>query len=217
MGRCAAVLALRVAPSVTTTMMFVALSTISATLAGVCIAAGWENAYGSGRYALLELPPQPLDRPMRTIAIADLPKLVGEALPPSPWRKIDQALVNQFADVTDDHQWIHVDVERAKKEIGAPIAHGFLTLSLMSAMSAETMKVTGVGRGINYGFEKLRFTGVVPVGSRVRMTSKIASVDQRAGGYLVTRACAIEVELPDGTMAPRPAVVADWLGLLFPA
>jgi acyl dehydratase len=153
---------------------------------------------------------------MHVIDIHDLPKLVGEALPPSPWRLVDQDMVNRFADVTADHQWIHIDVPRATKEIGGPIAHGFLTVSLMSVMSQETMKVDGVGHALNYGFEKLRFTGVVPVGSSVRMTSKLASVEPRAGGYLVTRACAIEVKLPDGAIAKKPAVIADWLGLLFP-
>lgn len=153
---------------------------------------------------------------MRKLMISDLPTVVGEALPPSAWRRVDQAMVNQFAHVTDDHQWIHVDVQRATAEIGGPIAHGFLTMSLMSAMSAETMKVEGVERALNYGFEKVRFTGVVPVGSRIRMTSTIASVEPKGGGYLVTRACAVEVELPDGTKAARPAIVADWLGLLFP-
>ncbi|MFM2423512.1 MAG: hypothetical protein RL291_2042 [Pseudomonadota bacterium] len=154
---------------------------------------------------------------MATVHIKDLPKLVGQELQPSGWIRVDQQMVNSFAQVTHDHQWIHVDVERATREIGGPIAHGFLTVSLMSKMAYETLQIEGVGRAVNYGFDKLRFTGVVPVGSRVRMTSKLASVEAKAGGYLMTRACQVDVELPDGKMAPRPALIADWLGLVYPA
>lgn len=147
---------------------------------------------------------------MRKIHVKDIASLIGEALPASNWYPVDQELINRFADVTGDLQWIHIDVPRATKEIGAPIAHGFLTLSLMSMMAKDVLQVDGLVRAFNYGFERVRFTGVVPAGSRIRMTANIAKVEPKSGGLLVTRSCAVEVE-----GQPKPVVVADWLGLYF--
>jgi acyl dehydratase len=149
---------------------------------------------------------------MRRIHVKDIASLIGEPLPPSNWRLVDQELINRFADVTGDHQWIHIDVPRAKQELGGTIAHGFLTLSLMSAMAKETLEVDGLVRAFNYGFERVRFTGVVPAGSRIRMTANVAKVEPKSGGLLVTRSCAVEVE-----HQPKPVIVADWLGLYFAA
>ena len=125
---------------------------------------------------------------LRTIHYRDLPSLVGVALPPSEWTRVDQALIDRFAAVTGDHQWIHVDVARAKAEIGGTIAHGFLTLSLMPMLAKQILAIDGVGRALNYGFEKVRFTGAVPAGSKVRLQQTIAKVEDKSGGRLVTRA-----------------------------
>lgn len=154
---------------------------------------------------------------METVHYNDLETLINKALPPSKWITVDQDLIDAFADATGDHQWIHVDVERANREIGGTIAHGFLTLSLMSSMSQDIMRIDGVGRAINYGFDKMRFTGVVPAGSRIRMKPTITKIEEKNGGKLLTRTCIVEVEGKDGKMHDKPAVIADWLGLVFPA
>ena len=101
----------------------------------------------------------------RMVDVKELPDLVGKEVGVSDWIRVDQDRIDRFADLCGDHQWIHVDVERANREIGGTIAHGFLTMSLMSTMSAQIMRVKDVKRGLNYGFNKLRFTGAVPAGS----------------------------------------------------
>ena len=146
----------------------------------------------------------------------DIATLINKDLPPSKWTVVDQALIDTFADATGDHQWIHVDVERATKEIGGTIAHGFLTLSLMSAMSMATLQITGVGRALNYGFDKIRFTGVVPAGSKVRMRTTVTKIEDKNGGKLMTRNCIVEVQGADGKTFEKPAIIAEWLGLVFP-
>src|SRR5262249_55292063 len=122
----------------------------------------------------------------RMVDVKELPDLVGKEVGVSDWVKVDQDRIDRFADLCGDHQWIHVDVERANREIGGTIAHGFLTMSLMSTMSAQIMRVKDVKRGLNYGFNKLRFTGVVPAGSEIRMRLKIAAVEPKAGGLAIT-------------------------------
>jgi acyl dehydratase len=113
--------------------------------------------------------------------INGLEKLVGEHLGYSEWHQVTQEQVNLFADATGDHQWIHVDVERAKAgPFGGPIAHGYLTLSLAPTLLTEIMQVDGVSMGINYGLNKLRFPSPVPVGSKVRAGATLAN-DRRAG------------------------------------
>ena len=147
---------------------------------------------------------------MEAVAIADLPGLVGTEVGVSDWLEVSQERVNLFADATGDHQWIHVDVERANREIGGTIAHGFLTMSLMSTMSAQIMRVKDVKRGLNYGFNKLRFTGVVPAGSEIRMRMKLVSVEPKAGGLAITRECTVEVKGQE-----RPALIAEWVGVVY--
>jgi acyl dehydratase len=147
---------------------------------------------------------------VKVIQFKDLPQLVGQDMGSSPWVTIDQERINRFADVTGDHQWIHVDVERATREIGGPIAHGFLTLSMMAQMYQEATRIEGATKGINYGCNKLRFTGEVPAGSRVRMHQKLMSCEPKAGGLMLTRECTVEIEGKD-----RPAVVAEWLSLVY--
>ena len=144
----------------------------------------------------------------------DLKLHVGKELGPSEWWTVDQAMIDKFAEATGDHQWIHVDVERAKKEMpgGKTIAHGYLTLSLIPRLAATLLKVEKRSRGINYGLNKVRFTSPVPAGARVRLTQKIKAVDDiEGGGVRITSEMTLEVE-----GSKRPAVVAETLGLSYP-
>src|ERR1700739_2241398 len=117
---------------------------------------------------------------------ADLARVVGKEIGGSGWFKGDQTTIDKFAEATGDHQWIHVDVERAKKEMpgGKTIAHGYLTLSLIPFLTGKFLKIEGVTRGINYGSKKVRFTNMVPVGSKVRARSKLVSAElnPKSGG-----------------------------------
>ncbi|MES1196997.1 MAG: MaoC family dehydratase [Pseudomonadota bacterium] len=149
---------------------------------------------------------------MREIALADLPQFVGQELGVSDWLDITQERVNRFADATGDHQWIHVDVERATKELGGPIAHGYLVLSLIPFMARNVVTYTGVGRGINYGSNKVRFTNMAPVGARIRLKLKLLAADERGGGVQITNECTVEVE-----NETRPACVAETVAILYPA
>jgi acyl dehydratase len=149
---------------------------------------------------------------MREVAVADVPSLVGQELGVSDWLEITQDRVNRFADATGDHQWIHVDIERATKELGGPIAHGYLVLSLIPFLARNIIRYEGVSRGINYGSNKVRFTNTVPVGARIRMKLKMLSCEARGGGFQVTNQCTIEVENEE-----RPACVAEIVSLLYPA
>jgi acyl dehydratase len=123
-----------------------------------------------------------------TTTLAELPALVGTELGTSDWVEVTQERVNLFADATGDHQWIHVDVERAKAEspFGGPIGHGYLTLSLLIPMWAEVLVVTDAVMGVNYGLNKVRFPAPVPSGSRVRGTFRVASVDEADWGFQAT-------------------------------
>src|SRR5438128_11310666 len=144
---------------------------------------------------------------------ADLAQYVGKEIGVSDWFTVDQAIIDKFADATGDHQWIHVDVERAKKEMpgGKTIAHGFLTLSLVPRMGATLVTITKRSRGINYGSNKVRFTSPVPAGSRIRLRQRIAAVDEVAGdGVRVTTECTVEVEGQE-----RPALIAEIMGLRY--
>ncbi|MFT3725411.1 MAG: MaoC family dehydratase [Hyphomonadaceae bacterium] len=147
---------------------------------------------------------------MRLVPFADLESIVGQEVGVSPWHQITQSQVNKFAEATGDHQWIHVDVERATKELGAPIAHGYLTLSLLPMLSAQVMRVEGVVRGINFGCNKVRFTNMVPVGSRVRLKQKCLKVEERAGGKQMTMESTIEIEGKD-----RPAAVVEAISIIY--
>ncbi len=145
----------------------------------------------------------------RMITRDELPALVGQELGVSDWLTVDQARIDAFAELTGDRQWIHVDVERARRELGGTIAHGFLTLSLMSTLAADLWRVADIASGLNYGFDRLRFTAAVPAGARVRLRETLLRVEPREAGVLITRHCAVEVE-----NNPRPALVADWLTML---
>jgi acyl dehydratase len=149
---------------------------------------------------------------MKEVAFADLPGLVGQETGVSDWLEITQERVNQFAEATGDHQWIHVDVERATREIGGPIAHGYLTLSLIPFLSAKLMRVSGVTRGINYGSDKVRFTNMVKVGKRIRLRQKLLSAEPKAGGKQLKNECTVEIEGED-----RPACVAETISIVYGA
>jgi acyl dehydratase len=131
-----------------------------------------------------------------TTTIAELQGLTGRELGTSDWFEVTQERVNLFADATDDHQWIHVDVDRAKAEspFGGPIAHGYLTLSLIIPMWSQVLTVTDAKMGVNYGLNKVRFPAPVPVGSRVRLTATLKDVEEITGGVQVTVAGVIEAE-----------------------
>jgi acyl dehydratase len=138
--------------------------------------------------------------------VHDLAPLSGQHLGYSAWVEVTQERVNTFADATDDHQWIHVDVERATREspFGGPIAHGYLTLSLLIPLWSEILTVETMGVAVNYGLNKVRFPAPVPVGSRIRLGATLASVEEITGGVQVTVDCVIEAENAD-----KPVCIAQ--------
>lgn len=141
--------------------------------------------------------------------IEELKTLVGQEVGASDWVEVTQERVNAFADATEDHQWIHIDVERAKADspFGTTIAHGFLTLSLLPHFASQAMKVEGDFKmGINYGLNRLRFPSPVPVGSRLRARFTLQAVEDVPGGAQITWAVTVAAE-----GAQKPSLVAEWL------
>jgi acyl dehydratase len=147
---------------------------------------------------------------MRTIEFSEIPGLVGQELGVSDWVEITQERVNEFASATGDHQWIHVDVERANREIGGTIVHGYLTVSMIPGLGAEILTVNGVARALNYGSDKVRFTNMVKVGKRVRLRQQLLEAQPRASGLQIKNLCTIEIEGES-----RPACVAETISLLY--
>jgi len=145
--------------------------------------------------------------------IDDLRGLVDEVVGPSEWREVTQEMVDQFAELTGDHQWIHTDVERAKREspFGTTIAHGNLTLSLIDGLRRDLNEWSGFSLGVNYGWNKVRFPAPVPVGARLRCYAQIVEVTDVGGGWhqVVTR---FTVEVEGGE---KPVCVADSVGRLL--
>jgi acyl dehydratase len=144
---------------------------------------------------------------MREIAsLAELKALVGQEVAVSDWVQISQERVNQFAEATGDYQWIHLDVERCKREspFGGPIAHGYLTLSLLPMLMQNSVRMTDVRMGVNYGLNKVRFPAPVPVGSKVRSRTTVLSVEDIEGGAQVTWLVTVEREGSD-----KPVCVAE--------
>ena len=137
---------------------------------------------------------------------AELKSAIGEHLGYSDWLEITQEQVNLFADATGDHQWIHIDVERATKEspFGGPIAHGYLTLSLAPVLLPQVVVTTGFKMGVNYGCNKVRFMSPVPVGSKLRMGAKLVAADDIAGGVQSTYELTFETE-----GSTKPSCVAE--------
>ena len=141
-------------------------------------------------------------------SIRELEKRVGEEVGVSPWVEITQERIDTFAKAIDDHQWIHVDRERAKRSpFGGTIAHGFLTLSLLSHLSERTFSFSDRRMGVNYGLNRVRFTSPVPAGSRVRARFTLAKFEPLEGGVQVTWNTVVEIE-----GAAKPALVAEWIG-----
>jgi acyl dehydratase len=142
---------------------------------------------------------------MRTFtSLEELESAVGEELGTSEWLTVEQDRVDQFAEATGDHQWIHVDVERAKAgPFGGTIAHGYLTLALIPQFLPGLLEVTGFSMGINYGAEKVRFPAPVPVGARLRASAVVDSVTDVAGGLQMQVTITLEIE-----DQPKPALVA---------
>ncbi len=149
---------------------------------------------------------------MLTATFDTLPALAGSEIGVSDWLTIDQARIDLFAEATGDRQWIHLDAERAKREMpgGKTIAHGYLTLSLIPFLIADLLKIEGLARGINYGSDKVRFTNMVPVGSRVRARQKLLSVDPKGGGLRLVSEITIEIE-----GERRPACVAETITIIY--
>ncbi len=143
---------------------------------------------------------------MTTTTIAELPSLKGQELGTSQWIEVTQERVNTFANATDDHQWIHLDVERAKKEspFGGPVAHGLLTLSLLIPMWSQVLTVTDATTVVNYGLNRVRFPSPVPVGGRIRLTATLTDVAEVTGGLQLTVSAVIELEGGD-----KPVCVAE--------
>jgi acyl dehydratase len=143
----------------------------------------------------------------RIDGIAGLKQRVGDHLGYSEWHEVTQEQVNLFADATGDHQWIHVDIERAKAgPFGGPIAHGYLTLSLTPALLSEILEVSGITMAVNYGLDKLRFPAPVPVGSKVRAGVQLDQVEDVSGGVQVILTTTFEVE-----GGAKPVCVAEIL------
>jgi acyl dehydratase len=152
-------------------------------------------------------------RPRVIEGIEELRGLVGHEVGTSDWLEVSQALIDDFAELTGDRQWIHVDQERAKTQspYGTTVAHGFLTLSLVSQLHAQAVRVRGDHtRTINYGFNRVRFPAAVTAGARIRVHSTLEAVEEIPGGVQVTWAVSVEIE-----WEPKPALVAQWLVRLY--
>jgi acyl dehydratase len=147
----------------------------------------------------------------RTVTLAELPALAGTELGTSSWFDVPQSRIDTFADATDDHQYIHVDPEKAKDSpFGGTIAHGFLTLSLFIPMWSQLLEVSDATTLVNYGLDKVRFTSPVPAGARVRLRATLATVTEVAGGYQLHADGVIEIDGQE-----RPAVVVQFISRVY--
>jgi acyl dehydratase len=150
------------------------------------------------------------------LTLAGLNERIGQQLGVSDWVAIDQARIDMFASCTGDHQWIHVDVERAKREspFRGPVAHGYLTLAMVAPLAMEIGIIPkDAAAGLNYGVEKVRFLAPVPAGARVRLRVTLSGIEPRDGGQVIMKTQnTLEVEGSD-----KPALVAETLALLIPA
>jgi len=142
----------------------------------------------------------------------DLTAHIGKSLDPGAWLLVDQAMINAFADATGDHQWIHVDIERAKRELpgGKTIAHGFLTLSLLPRLAQSVVNVKGRSRTFNYGSNKVRFTAPVPAGSRIRLRMTLKAAEPVEGGLRLIFDNLVEIEGQH-----KPALVAETIQVAY--
>lgn len=153
---------------------------------------------------------------MSELTLANIKEWVGREIGVSGWLLVDQARIDQFAECTGDHQWIYVDVERAKREspFRTPVAHGYLTLSLIGSLSQEVGVVpSDAAAGFNYGIDKVRFLAPVPAGARVRLRVAVVAAEEKSDGQILLKTKnVLEIENND-----KPALVAETLALLIPA
>ena len=153
---------------------------------------------------------------MSSLTLAGLGQKVGHELGVSSWVKIDQARIDAFASCTGDHQWIHVDVERAKQEspFRGPVAHGYLALAMVAPLSMQVGVIpSDAAAGLNYGIDKVRFLAPVPAGARVSLRVVLAGIERKEGGQVIMRTKnTLEVEGSE-----KPALIAETLALLIPA
>lgn len=149
---------------------------------------------------------------MRTITgLAELMQAEGDDLGTSEWHEVTQDAIDAFADVTGDHQWIHVDPERARQTpFGGTIAHGYYTLSLAPMLTEQVLELEGFAFAVNYGLDKVRFPAPLPVGARVRMHAKLAKLEEVPGGAQMTLECTFEREGGD-----KPVCVAQTLARVY--
>ena len=149
----------------------------------------------------------------RTIAIDELGTLVGQEVASSGWLSVDPSRIQRFAEATEDYQWIHLDTERARREspYGGTIAHGFLSLSLISHLSALAFEIAGCRMKINYGLNRVRFPAAVSAGARIRGRFMLQSVEDVEGGVQLIWAVTVEIE-----GGKKPAVFAEWLVRVYP-
>jgi acyl dehydratase len=147
----------------------------------------------------------------KQLTLAELEGAAGLELEPSDWVTIEQRAIEQFADATGDHQWIHVDPEKAAQgPFGTTVAHGYLSLALLPGLLGTMLSVSDARMGVNYGIEKVRFTAPVPSGSRVRLKGTIASAEKRGEGVLYHVAAEVEIEGSE-----KPAMVGEVVYLVF--
>ena len=143
--------------------------------------------------------------------VDEMKECIGQEIGVSEWLLIDQERINDFADATGDHQWIHIDPVRTESELGMPtIAHGFLTLSLVPMLTSKISSIKSATRGINYGTNKVRFTNMIPVNSKVRAKTKLLEAQPKAGGTQLISEVSIEIEGQD-----RPAMIAETVSIVF--
>ena len=143
----------------------------------------------------------------------DLKQHVGRDLTPSDWVTVDQDMIDRFAEATGDDQWIHVDVHRAQQDspVGSTIAHGYLTLSLLVSMTRQVYAIRNQSRLVNYGSDRVRFTNVVPAGSRIRLRQELTSVEEIGGdGVRIVANCVVEIDGQE-----RPALVAETITVAY--
>ncbi len=144
--------------------------------------------------------------------ISEFKEMIGKALPTSDWITVSQEMINDFANATLDTQWVHVDVERAKREspFKSTIAHGFMSVALLSKFLEDLIQVDSIKLGLNYGLNSVRFMNPVPVNSNLRLKSTVKNIEDHKHGVKVSFSCTIEIEGEE-----KPACVAEFLTLLF--
>lgn len=148
---------------------------------------------------------------MKTIHLKTIEEHIGESFGTSQWQMITQGMIDQFAELTGDKQWIHIDVEKAKHSpFGTTIAHGFMVLSFAPKLISELIDFQGIQMGLNYGFEKVRFISPVPVNSEVRMSSSLKTVERDGHRVKVTMEIVFELKGNE-----KPACIAEWVNMFF--